>query len=93
MDAFFQRRIKLLSAILSLPIPSETAHSGTEEDDRVTSKVAARNLEQKKPYKFLMVGSEKSGTSTIFKQVLNHLPSYFIRDIHSFLKLKVNHLC
>lgn len=61
-------RIKLLSAILSLPIPSEAAHSGTEEDDRVTSKVVAGNLERKKPCKFLLVGSEKSGTSTIFKQ-------------------------
>ncbi|XP_074347989.1 extra-large guanine nucleotide-binding protein 1-like [Apium graveolens] len=82
----FKRRIKLLSVILSLPIPSETAHSGTEEDDRVTSKVATSNLEQKKPYKFLMVGSEKSGTSTIFKQARILYNSPFSEDERQEIK-------
>ena len=67
--AIFQPRIKLLCAILSLPVPSEAAHSGIQEDNKNTSKLAVGNLEQKKPCKFLMVGSEKSGTSTLFKQV------------------------
>ncbi|KAK1358756.1 hypothetical protein POM88_043230 [Heracleum sosnowskyi] len=61
--AIFQPTIKLLSAILFLPIPSEAAHSGTEEDVRVTSKVAAGNLDRKKTLE-ISRGSEKSGTST-----------------------------
>ncbi|WOH04672.1 hypothetical protein DCAR_0624083 [Daucus carota subsp. sativus] len=64
----FKPRIKLLCAILSLPVPSEAAHSGIQEDNKITSKLASGNLEQRKPCKFLMVGSEKSGTSTLFKQ-------------------------
>ncbi|KAK1405670.1 extra-large guanine nucleotide-binding protein 1-like [Heracleum sosnowskyi] len=55
-------KIKLLCSVLSLPIPLDSANS---DQGKVDDKVV---LEKNKPYRLLMVGYEKSGTSTIFKQ-------------------------
>ncbi|KAL9391525.1 hypothetical protein Peur_015445 [Populus x canadensis] len=56
--------IKLICAVLSLPTPpNSVSPSGEGVND-----VMANNLEQKTLYKLLLVGLEKSGTCTIFKQ-------------------------
>ncbi|OIW08689.1 hypothetical protein TanjilG_03365 [Lupinus angustifolius] len=57
---------KLACAILSLPVPSNSATPSGEEENM--NKVRPDNLPTKMLYKFLLVGSVKSGTSTIFKQ-------------------------
>lgn len=64
MLGFFhlQTKTKLLCAILSLPIPPDNAKSG-EETTRDGPGQNDLHL------KLLLVGFEKSGTSTIFKQV------------------------
>ncbi|KAL8130807.1 hypothetical protein AgCh_006935 [Apium graveolens] len=59
---WFKPRIKLLCSVLSLPIPLASANS---DQEKVDNKVV---LERNKPYRLLMVGCEKSGTGTIFKQ-------------------------
>ncbi|KAK1395063.1 Extra-large guanine nucleotide-binding protein 1 [Heracleum sosnowskyi] len=65
---WFKPKVKLLSSVLSLPTPLEPASSGQEEARRVGIEGVPSNLEQKTSYKLLMVGYDKSGTSTIFKQ-------------------------
>ncbi|XP_061348650.1 extra-large guanine nucleotide-binding protein 1-like [Gastrolobium bilobum] len=58
--------VKLASIILSLPVPrSSETPSGEGEN---VNRVAQYNLQQKMVHKFLLVGSVKSGTCTIFKQ-------------------------
>ncbi|KAF9684247.1 hypothetical protein SADUNF_Sadunf04G0098100 [Salix dunnii] len=56
--------VKLICAVLSLPTPPDSVSpSGEGAND-----VMANNLEQKTLHKLLLVGLEKSGTCTIFKQ-------------------------
>ncbi|KAM4098855.1 hypothetical protein ACJW30_07G110800 [Castanea mollissima] len=57
-------RTKLVCAVLSLPVPP-----GTENPSRKEVNGEIRdNLAQKSIHKFLLVGYDKSGTSTIYKQ-------------------------
>ncbi|KAM6541714.1 hypothetical protein CsatB_006161 [Cannabis sativa] len=58
--------VKIACAVLSLPIPSDPSNSSTEEKD--TALTTPNQFEEKIVYKFLLVGSDRSGTSTIFKQ-------------------------
>ena len=60
---YFQMGIKLFCALLSLPVPPNTVNP-SEED------VSPRTLEQQVLHKLLLVGYQKSGTSTIYKQVI-----------------------
>lgn len=61
----FQAGAKLICALLSLPTPPDFTSPGAEGvSDRMAS-----SFEQKTLHKLLLVGSEKSGTCTIFKQV------------------------
>ncbi|XWS62478.1 hypothetical protein CRYUN_Cryun06bG0014700 [Craigia yunnanensis] len=53
--------VKLFCALLSLPVPSDTMNPVGEE-------VSQRTLEQQVLPKILLVGYQKSGTSTIYKQ-------------------------
>ncbi|GKV24361.1 hypothetical protein SLEP1_g33981 [Rubroshorea leprosula] len=53
--------IKLACALLSLPVPTDSLNNSGEE-------VSLSNQELKAPHKLLLVGYEKSGTSTIYKQ-------------------------
>uniref|UniRef100_A0A6M2E9D7 Extra-large guanine nucleotide-binding protein 1-like n=1 Tax=Populus davidiana TaxID=266767 RepID=A0A6M2E9D7_9ROSI len=55
---------KLICALLSLPTPPDFTSPGAEG----VNDGMARSLEQKTLHKLLLVGSEKSGTCTIFKQ-------------------------
>lgn len=66
MEIFsFQTITKLVCAALSLPVPPDSNnHSGEEVNG-----VIPDNLEQKSLHKLLLVGYDKSGTSTIYKQV------------------------
>lgn len=68
--SFLQKRVRILCAALSLPYPSDTANLGGEDVDNNNDKVNSKNIEQKIMNKILLIGSDKSGTSTIFKQVL-----------------------
>ncbi|KAF9675960.1 hypothetical protein SADUNF_Sadunf09G0088400 [Salix dunnii] len=63
---------KLICAVLSLPTPPDfTSLSAEGVNDSMAS-----NLEQKTLHKLLLVGSEKSGTCTIFKQarIVHNIP-------------------
>ncbi|KAL3580580.1 hypothetical protein D5086_018415, partial [Populus alba] len=55
---------KLICAVLSLPTPPDFTSPGAEG----VNDGMASSLEQKTLHKLLLVGSEKSGTCTIFKQ-------------------------
>ncbi|KAG8364279.1 hypothetical protein BUALT_Bualt19G0111800 [Buddleja alternifolia] len=60
--------VRIVCAALSLPLPSDTSNPGGEDVDKDTDKSNSKNLEQKTMNKFLLVGFDQSGTSTIFKQ-------------------------
>ncbi|XVE94109.1 hypothetical protein REPUB_Repub01dG0252900 [Reevesia pubescens] len=53
--------VKLFCALLSLPVPPDTVNPAGED-------VSQRTLEQQELHKLLLVGYQKSGTSTIYKQ-------------------------
>lgn len=61
--------MRLLCAVFSLPILPDSANpSGGEVNDPV-NEVGLNRLEQKASHKLLLIGRNRSGTSTIFKQV------------------------
>ena len=60
---YFQMGIKLFCALLSLPVPPDTMNPAEKD-------VSHRTLEQQVLPKILLVGYQKSGTSTIYKQVI-----------------------
>uniref|UniRef100_A0A5B6Z6W8 Extra-large guanine nucleotide-binding protein 1 n=3 Tax=Davidia involucrata TaxID=16924 RepID=A0A5B6Z6W8_DAVIN len=80
--------IKLVCAVLSLPIPSESANPCVEEEDNLANRVFPNYLEQT-PNKLLLVGHDKSGTSTIFKQarIVYNVP--FSEDDRENIKLMI----
>ncbi|KAK7841942.1 extra-large guanine nucleotide-binding protein 1 [Quercus suber] len=57
-------RTKLFCAVLSLPVPPRSENPSQKE---VNGEIR-ENLAQKSIHKFLLVGYDKSGTSTIYKQ-------------------------
>ncbi|PIA52425.1 hypothetical protein AQUCO_01000356v1 [Aquilegia coerulea] len=60
---------KLLSVVLSLPIPSsKTANSSAEPVNNLVNRTIPEYLKQRTIQKLLLVGYNGSGTSTIFKQ-------------------------
>ncbi|KAK1363869.1 Extra-large guanine nucleotide-binding protein 1 [Heracleum sosnowskyi] len=61
-------RTKLLSAVLSLPVPSKSIHSSGEQVSNVMSQIVPDYLEKITVQKLLLIGYSGSGTSTIFKQ-------------------------
>lgn len=66
----FQARTKLVSAVLSLPVPSKSSNLGGEQVSSQISRSVPDYIEQRTLQKLLLVGYNGSGTSTIFKQVL-----------------------
>ncbi|KAL5562540.1 hypothetical protein UlMin_032287 [Ulmus minor] len=64
--------VKLVCAVLQLPIPREPSNPLAEEGDRALP----ASLEDQVLRKILLVGSDQSGTSTIFKQakILYNVP-------------------
>lgn len=58
--------MKLVCLVHSLPVPSNSVAASGEGQGENRIKGCD---EQRKLFKFLLVGSVKSGTSTIFKQV------------------------
>ncbi|XVE67425.1 hypothetical protein DITRI_Ditri08aG0159900 [Diplodiscus trichospermus] len=53
--------VKLFCALVSLPVPPDTVNPSVED-------ISQRTLEQQVLHKILLVGYQKSGTSTIYKQ-------------------------
>ncbi|XP_022748653.1 extra-large guanine nucleotide-binding protein 1-like isoform X2 [Durio zibethinus] len=58
-----KRGIKLICALLSIPVPPDFVNPSGED-------VSQRTLEQRALHKLLLVGYQKSGTSTIYKQAV-----------------------
>ncbi|XP_031379990.1 extra-large guanine nucleotide-binding protein 1-like isoform X2 [Punica granatum] len=77
-----KRKTKLVCAMLSLPIPPSTTISGGEEG-------AQNKLEQNALRKLLLVGPDKSGTSTIFKQTKLVYGVPFTEDERQNIKLMI----
>ncbi|ONK64869.1 uncharacterized protein A4U43_C07F30830 [Asparagus officinalis] len=59
---------RLLCSILSLPVPGKGANRAGEEVNNMLSAAFPNFFEHKTLQKFFLVGSDGSGTSTIFKQ-------------------------
>lgn len=68
-----QASTKLLCSFLSLPVPSKGGNSHGEEINNMLNGAFPCFLEQRTLQKFFLVGYDGSGTSTIFKQVLQSL--------------------
>ncbi|XP_052179663.1 extra-large guanine nucleotide-binding protein 1-like [Diospyros lotus] len=81
--------IKLYCAFLSLPIPPEGTSSSAEEVQDLDNGVVLNYLEQKPPYKLLLVGCDKSGTSTIFKQARMMFDAHFSEIERQNIKLMI----
>ncbi|XP_051146931.1 extra-large guanine nucleotide-binding protein 1-like [Andrographis paniculata] len=62
-----KKRVRILCAALSLPFPSDIPNPG-EGVDKDCNNLNQKNLEQGAMNRFLLVGCDKSGTSTIYKQ-------------------------
>lgn len=60
-----QKHMKLICAALSLPSPPDR---GKEANGDING-VSSNHDEQRMLHKLLLVGSDESGTSTIYKQV------------------------
>lgn len=84
-----KKRVKIACTALSLPFPSSTANPGGEEVNNDTDKINSKNLDQKTTNKLLLVGSDQSGTSTIFKQakILYNVP--FSEDERENIKVVI----
>ncbi|XP_044498610.1 extra-large guanine nucleotide-binding protein 1-like [Mangifera indica] len=61
-------RTKLVSAILSLPVPSKSSNLGREQVSSQISRSVPDYIKRRILQKLLLVGYNGSGTSTIFKQ-------------------------
>ncbi|KAL3526720.1 hypothetical protein ACH5RR_011376 [Cinchona calisaya] len=59
---------KLVCAVLSLPVPSKSPFASGDQINSIASQTAPDYLEQRALQKFLLIGYNGSGTSTIFKQ-------------------------
>lgn len=64
-----QPQIRLLCAVFSLPLCPDSANPSGGEANNPVNELALNNLDQIVLHKLLLVGSDGSGTSTIFKQV------------------------
>lgn len=69
ITCIFQTRVKIVCKVLSLPFPSDVSNPGGEDVANKTDEVNLKILDRKRIAKFLLVGGDRSGTSTIFKQV------------------------
>ncbi|KAK6240500.1 hypothetical protein SCA6_005889 [Theobroma cacao] len=74
--------VKLFCALLSLPVPPVTVNPAGEDVSRET-------LEQQVLHKLLLVGYQKSGTSTIYKQAKILYNISFSEDERQSIKLMI----
>ncbi|XP_057494685.1 extra-large guanine nucleotide-binding protein 1-like [Actinidia eriantha] len=81
--------IKLVCAFLSLPIPPESANPSGEEVGKIAKEVVPKYSEQKTLNKLLLVGYDKSGTSTIFKQARMVYNVHFSEEELQSFKLRI----
>ncbi|PSS29347.1 Extra-large guanine nucleotide-binding protein like [Actinidia chinensis var. chinensis] len=81
--------IKLVCALLSLPIPPESANPSGEDVGKIANGVVPTYREQKTLNKLLLVGYDKSGTSTIFKQARMVYNVRFSEDECQSIKLRI----
>jgi hypothetical protein len=78
-------RVKIVSAMLSLPFPSDSVIS----DEQQVNGNSPNYGPQKTLKKFLLVGDDKSGTSTIYKQAKLHYEVPFTEDERQSVKLVI----
>ena len=72
LDIASQAKTKLVCAVLSLPVPSKSSNPGAEQGSGLMSRSIPDYIERRTLQKLLLVGFSGSGTSTIFKQVLQN---------------------
>lgn len=72
LDIASQAKTKLVCAVLSLPVPSKSSNPGAEQGSGLMSRSVPDYIERRTLQKLLLVGCSGSGTSTIFKQVLQN---------------------
>ncbi|XP_031262455.1 extra-large guanine nucleotide-binding protein 1-like [Pistacia vera] len=83
-------RTKLVSAVLSLPVPSKSSNLGGEQLSSQISRSVPDYIEQRTLQKLLLVGYNGSGTSTIFKQAkILYKAVPFLEDERENIKIKI----
>ncbi|XP_058191004.1 extra-large guanine nucleotide-binding protein 1-like [Rhododendron vialii] len=81
--------IKLVCALLSLPTPPKDTNPSGEEVANPANGVLSNFIQQKTLNKLLLVGCDKSGTSTIFKQAKMVYNVPFSEDERQSIKLQI----
>ncbi|KAK4284644.1 hypothetical protein QN277_001446 [Acacia crassicarpa] len=80
--------VRIACAFMSLPVPSNSIAASGESDVEGENKFKDNSV-QKKLYKFLLVGSIKSGTSTIVKQAKHLYNIPFSEEERQNIKLVI----
>ncbi|KZV57901.1 hypothetical protein F511_12507 [Dorcoceras hygrometricum] len=81
--------IRFLCSLFSLPVPSESPYCANGKPPSVSSRVLSKNMEQPNVHKLLLLGLERSGTETIFKQVKLLYANKFTAGELLDMKLKI----
>nr|GMD01012.1 extra-large guanine nucleotide-binding protein 1 [Ipomoea batatas] len=92
--------MKLVCAVLSLPVPSKSSSVSGEQISDVLSRSVPAYLEQRALQKLLLIGYSGSGTSTVFKQAkilykdvpftedeCQHIKSVIQSNVYSYLAI------
>ncbi|KAI3523274.1 hypothetical protein L1887_01334 [Cichorium endivia] len=67
-EDIYEERTKLVSAVLSLPVPSKSIYPSGNQLSNTLSQSILVYFDRNAPHKLLLIGCCGSGTSTIFKQ-------------------------
>ncbi|KAI7998951.1 Extra-large guanine nucleotide-binding protein 1 [Camellia lanceoleosa] len=78
---------KLVCTVLSLHVPSKSANPCGEQVNNLASRAVPDYTEQRTLQKLLLIGYGGSGTSAIFKQLVEATKAQFSRDYSYHLAL------
>ncbi|KAI7998956.1 Extra-large guanine nucleotide-binding protein 1 [Camellia lanceoleosa] len=78
---------KLVCAVLSLHVPSKSANPCGEQVNNLASRAVPDYTEQRTLQKLLLIGYSGSGTSAIFKQLVEAVKAQFSCDYSDHLAL------